>query len=223
MTKQPGLGRRHAADDRDREFPMALAFAEPAAPPARRVRWWNDTAVWLDQGATSMCVGYSWCHWLADGPVTQRIRVAPKWVYDRAQALDEWDGTDYDGTTVRAGAKALTERGAIGSYLWAWDADTVVRAILDVGPVVVGTNWYNSMFDPAASGQLTVDPSSGVAGGHAYLLNGASLDTGRVRVKNSWGRGWGRNGRAWMTIPDLNHLIAEQGEACLAVEERLVA
>lgn len=141
-----------------------------------------------------------------------------RWTYQRAQTMDEWPGEDYDGTSVRAGAKVLQDTGFISEYRWAWDGMEAIRAVLDIGPVVVGTNWYEGMFEPNDRGLVV--PSGSIAGGHAYLIDGANLNRGLVRLKNSWSKSWGRGGRAVMTITDFSRLISEDGEACLATELR---
>lgn len=212
------LGRLPAPDPRDHAFRLAALL--PTEPSRRSRYFWSG---WFgDQGSTSSCVGFSWTHWLTAGPVTQTSR---DWnghalsTYSEAQRLDEWDGEAYDGTSVRAGAKALQAQGFISEYRWAWTADEIVRAVLDVGPVVVGTNWTEAMFQPDSKG--VIKPDGEVAGGHAYLIDGASLDRGLVRIKNSWGRGWSVAGRAYMSISHLAHLIDMDGEAALASEIRL--
>ena len=212
-----GLGRRHAPDPRDGTYLMRAAIP-PQTTKTRRF-WWAGGA-WLDQGATSTCVGHAWAHWVEDGPVTHPGDIDPFAIYREATALDEWSQNDngdiHFGTSVRAAAKALRARTVISSYLWAWDADTVVRALLETGPVVVGTNWYRSMFAPDEDGVLSLDGP--VVGGHAYLLNGVNTTRGLVRIKNSWSRGWAKRGHAYLRIEDLDRLIREDGEACLAVE-----
>jgi phage terminase large subunit GpA-like protein len=89
---------------------------------------------------------------------------------------------------------------------------------LEVGPVEVGFNWYATMFDVPASGVLSV--SGAIAGGHAFVLNGVNIARGLIRLKNSWSRRWGLNGRAWLRIEDVERLLGEDGEACLATEVR---
>lgn len=212
------LGRLPAPDYRDLNFRFASLL--PAEPIRRSRYYWSGW--WGDQGASSSCVGFSWTGWLTAGAVTQRAR---DWqthaftTYSEAQRLDEWDGEAYDGTSVRAGAKALQAQGFISDYRWAWTADEIVRAVLDVGPVVVGTNWTEAMFDPVNG---IIKPDGPIAGGHAYLIDGASLDKGTVRIKNSWGKDWGTsgNGRASMSIAHLQLLMEQDGEAALATEIR---
>jgi C1A family cysteine protease len=55
-------------------------------------------------------------------------------------------------------------------------------------------------------------------GGHAYLINGMDVKRGLARGKNSWGRGWGKAGAFRIPLDDLDRLIREDGEACLALE-----
>lgn len=139
---------------------------------------------------TSMCVGYSWTHWLAAGPIVQKNKIEgypinPSYVYSEAQKNDYWEGEEYDGTSVRAGAKILKRDGYIQSYSWAWDIDTLVDTLLTLGPVVVGTIWYYDMFFPINN---IITASGSEVGGHAYLLDGINMKKKLIRIKNSWGR-----------------------------------
>jgi hypothetical protein len=132
------------------------------------------------------------------------------------QEVDEWEGSDYDGTSVRAGAKVMQARGYIGEYRWAHDLETTLEALTRVGPVVMGTNWYRSMFTPNSQG--VVKAEGPIDGGHAWLLDGANRKQGMARGKNSWNRTWGKKGRFWIPFEVLEKLIIEDGEACLALE-----
>lgn len=219
----PGLGRIVAPDDRDRDHlirPM-LSVVPSEEEPLRTSRYWFSNGWWGDQGDRPHCVGYGWAHWLEDGPFThpgQSPIVDPVELYRRAQLIDEWPGENYDGTSVRAGAKVLQSLGYVGEYRWAFDVWTVVRTLLELGPVVLGVNWYGGMFTPNEDGLIR--PTGRLAGGHCVVANGANVRRGIVRIKNSWGRDWGKNGNCWMSFDDLDRLIREDGEACLAVEKR---
>lgn len=213
-----GLGRMPSEDEKDKFFLMRSLLEQKEAPE-RTYRYWNANGWWGDQGSLPHCVGYSWTHWIEDGPITHKGPapiINPSVLYKEAQRVDEWAGENYDGTSVRAGAKALQSRGLITNYLWAWDVNTVAQAILTTGPVVVGTNWYNQMFYPDQYGKIYIYGRS--VGGHAYLLNGVNTKTRMFRIKNSWGQNWGRKGHAFISFDDMQRLIDEQGEACLAVE-----
>jgi hypothetical protein len=214
------LGRLYAPDARDHGFPMQMAIRRGAA--AIRSKYWWANGWWGNQGDKPECVAFAWTHWLEDGPITHKpkkpggLGFDPDKIYHDAQKVDEWPGENYDGTSVRAGAKVLQAMGLIASYHWAFDVPTVVDAIKYQGPVVVGTNWYSAMFYPDPSGLISVGGT--IAGGHAYLLDGVNDAKSVFRVKNSWGRDWGKKGFAFISYPDMERLISEQGEACLAIE-----
>lgn len=217
----PAYGRRIAKDERDTGFPLQALV--PVTPPERTYRYWWDGGWNGDQGATPQCVAYAWLHFLEDGPFTRAPRapgagpvVQPRTVYDSAQLVDEWEGQNYDGTSVRAGAKVLQSLGYISEYRWGWTLADLIDAVLNVGPVVVGTWWYTDMETPTPEGFVRVEGFR--VGGHAYVVNGVNTRRGVARIKNSWGTGWGLGGRAWIAFEGLERLIHEDGEVCLATE-----
>jgi hypothetical protein len=145
--------------------------------------------------------------------------VDPVGVYDLAQHVDEFPGENYEGTTVRAGAKVLRAIGAIGAYEWAWDAKVLARHVLTVGPVVVGTDWHMGMHVPGTRGLVELDGE--YLGGHAWLVDGWDGARQEFRAKNSWGRNWGDRGRFRIALKDMQTLLDADGEACVGVERRI--
>lgn len=217
------MGRIPVADERDANYPFRAVLREVSE--LRRNDWWDD-GWWGDQGYDPHCVAFAWAHQLADGPRLvsifdhRRPGVDTRDLYCAAKIIDPWDGDCtrplYDGTSVRAGAEVLRRWGLIDEYRWAYNAWEVAQAVLTVGPVVVGTTWYEGMTWP--SGQHVMQPTGAVEGGHAYVVNGVDLDKMRFRIKNSWGRDWGTGGRAYISYDNLNMLLKDRGEACVALQ-----
>jgi len=218
-----GLGHIEYKDPRDDIYPMAAVL--PEKPFVTEKMWW-DNGWWGDQGNTPLCTVYSWSHWLEDGPLLQTgLGNRPKPLFDvnklyhKAQLNDGLPGTGYNGSTIRAVAKILKEAGVIREYRWANSIDDIVTCILTLGPVVVGTRWYTAMFSPDASG--IIQPKGGLAGGHAYLLNGVNTEKQLFRIKNSWGHQYGIDGHAFISFDDFAYLFNNGGQACLALANRL--
>jgi hypothetical protein len=223
------FSRRVAADDRDRAFPMRRLLG---APVQRISKHWPVFAPALNQGQTGTCVGHAWKGWMLAALVLSTEPEAEPTaftIYREAARDDEWTDNDGEadgpenglqwGTSVRAAAKALQKRGLIGSYTWAWDAETAIDWLCRRGPVCIGVNWYQGMVNLGADAVLR---STGrILGGHAVVLLGWSEERGMVRVLNSWGSSWGQQGRAWLPGELLDRLIREQGEAVTALEVRL--
>lgn len=217
-----GLGRLYLPDPDDHAFLMrnTLVEADPVSLPLYR---YYLTGPVLNQGNTPRCVEFSWNGWLLSSPLRNKSIDPVGTLYCEAQALDPWDGDcsnpKYDGSTVRAGAKALQARGLVDTYVWAFTTPDIANWLLSgKGPVVFGTRWFRSMQTPDAKGVLHVDVNSPLDGGHAYLCIGYNSKTRMFRFLNSWGTGWGQNGRFWMSADDVELLLQRQGEACTAIE-----
>jgi hypothetical protein len=213
-----GLGRKLAHDPRDKAFPLK------AAQPQRNVsaRTWYVRGV-LDQGSTSQCVAYSGSKYLTCHPICNKPPMTEAEFYHQCQLVDEWPGTDYDGTSVRALFKVLKRLGLVSEYRWTWNVDTMVNHVLSTGPMVCGTEWFMGMFDSDRNDFLI--PDGEPAGGHAWLIIGADINKkcydgsrGAFRMLNSWGASWSSNGRAYVSFKDMQKLLDLDGEACVATE-----
>jgi hypothetical protein len=210
----PGLGRIHVPDPRDANYPLR-ALVAPEAP--LKTRYWR-TGPTLDQGQTPECVGYGWRDWLNASPIMDKSGNPPTAdnIYQAAQQIDGIP-LPHEGSTVRAGAQVMQSQGRLAEYRWAANLNDVLQWLSQSGTVVLGTVWQEAMFTPDQNG--VVHLGGGVAGGHCYLAIGLSVEKRMVRCLNSWGN-WGQRGRFWLHWNDLEGLLADDGEACAAVEKR---
>lgn len=213
-------GRSPSLDDRDQQH----LIKQVPIPRAVTEKYWTPGPV-LDQGPTPQCVGYAGTQFLYTGPVRNKGNLlAPSALYLEAQKNDEWDGEDYEGTSVRGLFKALQQAGYVTAYEWAFQLEPAVAYVLTTGPLVLGTNWYAGMDEPDRYGFLSA--SGELMGGHCYLAIGVNRkkacpdkSKGAFRIVNSWGKDWGQVGRAWLSFKDAGRLIADEwGEACTATE-----
>lgn len=213
----PRLKRHVQHDDR------SLAFAAPVIPrSALQPQHWPRRCAVLDQGSIGSCTGQAAAGWLGTdnaarpgrADVTEATALD---LYHWATVLDDFDGTYPPTDTGSSGlgaAKALQHEGDCTGYTHAFVL-AALNTALQTGPVLAGTVWHESMFDPGSDGRIPVDTRSAVAGGHEYLIDGYEPRSGpddRYWITNSWGTGWAQQGRAWFTGADLAALLADDGD-----------
>lgn len=186
------------------------------------VRWQTNVPV-FDQGDLGGCTGYACAGLLSYLYPNDTDLPAPsdatgwdqtaKTLYSLATQLDSIPGqwpTDDTGSTGLAVAKAAQKERFASGYLHITDAAGLAKA-LKTSPVIVGTNWYNSMFYPDSTGSLVVSEWSGLAGGHEYVLD--EVAGSHLGFRNSWGPTFGDNGRFYMEIDDFLWLLDQEGDA----------
>ncbi len=226
----PGLGRRFTRHD-----PRSRQYGTRPLLPRTVVRapvFWSlpGGPFPLDQGAEGACTGYGMAHELAAGPIVipgvddayARLR------YERNRAMDREMGNRFDeGATVLATMKAAQRDGLISGYRWCFGVDDVVDTLCVVGPVTLGIDWYSGMYATGPGGRVLVQGE--LVGGHFITLLG--YDVHRtwgpcVLWVNSWGRSYGirdnrlgvEAGVGWLTVPDLERLLAANGEAVVPTD-----
>jgi hypothetical protein len=224
----------------DEKSRLYLAVDGIEENPFRSYTWACDQ--YNDQGHEGACVGFAWSHELSARPKVYiaDASVAAK-IYYRARMIDQWEGEDYDGTSVLAGIKATMEiagyngQPLYGEYRWAFGIQDVARTLGYRGPVVLGINWHYSMYTPDENNFIS--PTGQAIGGHAILANGikivklyadkpatwdnVDLDKSYVRLHNSWGINYGDGGDCYITLRDLDSLLQADGEACIPVLRRI--
>lgn len=224
-SRPHGFGRIPSADPRNRRFPLAAALHPRAAAsaPARR-RWYLRRAWQLDQGQTPECVAHAGKHWEFARPTERRVKDAGIDVhalYRRCKAIDGYPTED--GTDANALLKVYRELGQVESWWWYTgqadgDLEVLRLWVLTRGACWLGAGWSESMFTPELDGTLRVEGA--LEYGHEVLLVGYDRPADRWELCNSWGVGWGRQGRAYLRGEDLARLLTDGGDACGVLECR---
>jgi hypothetical protein len=227
-TPEPMDGRlgRHFAghDERSRNFGVRELLAGAVT---RKPTFWGmpDGPFPLDQGQDGSCTGFGMAQELAAGPVMfPNIDNAYALArYRRNQEEDRKMGNVYsDGATVLATMKAAKADGLVTGYRWCFGVDDVVDTLCSSGPVCLGIDWLDNMFNTSPEGRVSV--SGAVAGGH--FIDAIAYDVHpmwgpAVGWLNSWGFSYGVSeprlnvhaGIGWLTLSDLGTLLARDGEA----------
>lgn len=212
-------------DIRDRIYQPHLRALHPAISPriAFPVR---------DQGQDSSCTGFSLAH------VIEVLRyrevsgelpppVSARMLYEMAKRNDEWDGSAYEGSSLRGAIKGFHRNGVcrdatapdqpgvtgwsltyamakeareirLGAYFRLQpDLSDYHAAINDVG-VIYASAQIHTNWDKPQDGVIA--PGGRPAGGHAFAIVGYDADG--FWVLNSWGPDWGRDGVAHWSYAD---------------------
>jgi hypothetical protein len=204
---------RHVEHD-----PRSLAYAHGVLPKSaiKSVSWTRRAPI-LDQGNVGSCTGNALAGLLGTdakgraGATSVTVKADSRGVFKAGTyPLDEeYPGKDTGSSGVACG-KSAQMLGLATGYSHAFGVDAL-KAALQTGPTLIGIPWLNSMFNPDSGGQLTVDRTSGIAGGHELVVSGYDVG-GWFRIDNSWGAAWGDQGSCHVREADIVWLLAQDGD-----------
>lgn len=220
------LSRHVEHDSRSRKF----VFTAPGPVVEKTVVWPHNTPV-LNQGQIGACTGNAMAQ-LLNCALFAPCRLG-KIALNEADALKLYSlATHYDGfgpdqfypphdegSSGLGVAKAANFLGYIDTYQHCFTF-LQFQAAIQHQPVITGTSWTNSMFQPdPTSGFVTVGllNDETVVGGHEYLIQGIDYERECVVCLNSWGTGWGGGqglnpGQFRISFTDYTNLLADQGD-----------
>lgn len=223
----PRLGRQKRHDSRSLDYLYPRRVDDPKTLKSIRHKTNIPT---LNQGDIGSCTGNALTKaishsplWVAivqallsttDADADEQVAVS---IYSDATKLDPYSGTypptdtGSDGLSV---AKVAVARKLISGFQHATDLNTALTALAD-GPEIIGIDWYQDMFTPDADGRL--HPTGALAGGHEICVDELDVENERVWIHNSWGDGWGIEGRAYLTWADFETLLKAGGDVTILV------
>jgi hypothetical protein len=213
IPTQPGMGRGLVNHDERSKGYRAVELVDKTKP---HTHTWRRPGAW-DQGHTSQCVAYTGKGILNSQalsklvPYRKRIGLDPAVLYTGAQELDEWPGEAYDGTSGLGLCRYLKRQGTINEYRWCFGLDDVLLTLSWLGPVGIGIQWREEMWETDLDGYIHAEGDT--VGGHEVELTAIDTHEKRVTLTNSWGHGWGIDGKAHLSWDDLGKLLKEDGDA----------
>jgi hypothetical protein len=209
------LGRHVRHDERSR------AFGADVATEVSTKRW-RRYGKPFDQGDLGACTGFAAATVLQMLPAWVRGRritaETARAIYSGGTKNDPFDGEWPDQDTGSSGlgvAKALVQMGFITGYTHAFGLDHLNRALM-VAPGIWGINWYDSFDKPDRNGVVRITPNAGVRGGHETAIAGQIIKPSQgeslLECWQSWGPGFGKKGRFYVPMPDVERLLSEDGD-----------
>lgn len=97
-------------------------------------------SVFLDQGSEGACTGFGFDHTRALSPYPQRVdNDSARRAYYGARTEDEWDGEDYEGSSVNGVMRWGRKAGLIKSWRWCTNLAELDHALSYHGAVEAGT------------------------------------------------------------------------------------
>lgn len=219
LEQAPGLGRHVLHDNRSLDYDAATLVEHVTT---ERTTYHARHGEVFDQGNVGACTAMAALGLMNTEPfVGSKLFTTEDALafYSRETALDDRQipgryPPDDTGSTGLWSMKQLRADGLIPAYRWAFSLATVKR-LLQVSPISLGLPWFNSMFDVDAHGFLVVQSFTGLAGGHQIEATGVDFERQAVEITNSWGPGWGHNGRAFLRFTHLDQLLKLHGDVAV--------
>lgn len=135
-------------------------------------------------------------------------------------------GLDFpEGATVASSLEVGRKLGVFSAYRWAYEIETMQRAIVD-GPLIVGTLWPVAMFERDAEGIVRKPTATEWqwAGGHEYVLGAYDARRDLWDVEQTWApfdeeKSMPYSGWVYRIPGDLMHELIRRDGECAQIDE----
>ena len=185
--------------------PDLMPYVPTGKPPRRR--FWEEGAV-LDQWNLDACEMFAMvgAYMSATGvklSTKQGNRLARKLWNSKPH-----EGPGYTGFGGVALHRSARELGLCESWTLPQTMDDLIDAVCYHGPISIGVRATHK-FTTTVGREVKVGSTRNPWEAHAVVLTAfvpRDYVSGRgpsFRIRNSWGKGWGQNGSAWITVEDL--------------------
>ena len=179
----------------------------------------------LNQGNVGSCTGNAGIGALSTDQYYSYAKNIKKYSLDESGAVKLYSDAEVidgngsyppndNGSCGLSIAKALTNAGYITEYQHTFSLNDALLALTQ-HPILVGVDWYDTMFNPDADGR--VHPTGKIAGGHEIVARELDDTNKRVWFDNSWGSSWGKMGRFYLTYEDFDKLLHQQGDVIVLI------
>ena len=186
-----------------------------------------------NQAEEGTCTGYALVA-VAEFLYWRKLGLPPdlseRWAYEKAKLYDEWEGENYDGSTIRGAVKGWAKEGICPERYWPYKSgkrgrpkpysrirakeypiakyerclmiNNIKHAIHYRGCVLAGVNIHEGWHSTIGKEIIPFKSKYHPQSDHAVAFVGYDDEKEVFWVKNSWGKEWGIKGFAGLTYKD---------------------
>jgi hypothetical protein len=183
----------------------------------KKTLWKTTDNLPLNQGTDGGSVGFGWAAMLEQ--VNAEEFPASARTATNIQHMAHMDDVERSniliGASLLGAARYLKRSRYITGYRWGLDTNEIIDCLSVFGPILLGLQWFDSMYNPRPNGIVEVNGPS--VGEHCVLADGylPAEDAMRmglgptelIRFVNSFGTGYGIAGRGYLRVMDLAFLL----------------
>jgi len=224
--------------------PLKFEMGHPVLPPKYRAQTVDEEREIIDLSATigqirdtgpeattaGVAIAYA-LQAAVKNALGRDVSVSARGIYELARNYDEWRGTDYAGTSVRGGLKAVQQVGVYSEHEWPYGTrqpiagakptyrishysevhgvEQILQALRNKQVVIATVDVTGDFDKPDAHGRVTIKLPINTLGGKAIAIVGYDSASAEFKFANDWGSTWGADGFGLIKDTDLARIMMD--------------